>query len=278
MNKLTLLSPVSDFAIARNRRLCALFVVIALGLAFAGAPVAQTTSKVDVRNFEVVSVDGNRLVVRDERGTNEYTVPDDFRLTVDGKKMSVKELKAGMKGTATVTTTTTSTPVFVTEIKEGVVLDSGPGSIVIRSADGVRKRFTRDQLDQQGLQIVKDGRVIRIDEARKGDSITATIVSKAEPVVVTEKAVEATTIARAQPESAPTQVAKAQPESAPTQVAKADATPPAAESPSAPMQPAAATPAPPSSEPAGLGMMWYLLIAALIAVAVFVIARRRKPA
>ena len=40
--------------------------------------------------------DGNRLVVRDERGTNAYTVPDDFRLTVDGKKMAVKELKPGI--------------------------------------------------------------------------------------------------------------------------------------------------------------------------------------
>src|SRR6188768_2173295 len=64
-------------------------VMVALGFAFAGAPLAQTTSTVDVRNFEVISVDGNKLVVRDERGTNELTVPDDFRFTVDGKKMSV---------------------------------------------------------------------------------------------------------------------------------------------------------------------------------------------
>ena len=48
-------------------------------------------------------------------------------MTVDGKKMAVAELKPGMKGTATVTTTTTSKPVFVTEVKEGVVLDAGPG-------------------------------------------------------------------------------------------------------------------------------------------------------
>lgn len=58
----------------------------------------------------------NTLVIRDERGTNELTVPADFRFTVDGKKMSVPELKAGMKGTATVTTTVK--PVFVIEIKE----------------------------------------------------------------------------------------------------------------------------------------------------------------
>jgi thiol:disulfide interchange protein len=251
-----------------------LIATVVLGSAFVGAPLAQTSTTFAVHNFEVISVDGHRLVVRDERGTNAYTVPDDFRMTVDGKKMSVAELKPGMKGTATVTTTTTSTPVFVTEVKEGVVLDAGPGSITIRNTDGTRKRFTRDQMDQQGLQIVKEGRVIRIDEAQKGDSITATIVSKAEPVMVTEKEVQATTAtAQAKPESAP-----AKPESAPAQMAKADATPPAAEPASAPAMPAAVPPAPAPSEPAGLGMMWWLVIAAIIAVVVYALARRRKQA
>ena len=105
--------------------LSGVIVMVALGLAFAGAPLAQTTTTVDVRNFEVISVDGNKLVVRDERGTQEFTVPDDFRFTVDGKKMSVSELKPGMKGTATVTTTTTIKPVVVTEVREGVVLQRG---------------------------------------------------------------------------------------------------------------------------------------------------------
>ena len=49
--------------------LSGIVVMVALGLAFAGAPLAQTTTTVDVRNFEVISVDGNKLVVRDERGT-----------------------------------------------------------------------------------------------------------------------------------------------------------------------------------------------------------------
>jgi hypothetical protein len=66
--------------------LAGLFAMLVLGLTFAGAPLAQTTTAVDVRNFEVIAVDGNRLVVRDERGTNEYTVPDDFRFTVDVRR------------------------------------------------------------------------------------------------------------------------------------------------------------------------------------------------
>jgi hypothetical protein len=63
-----------------------------LGLAVAGAPLAQTTTKdVAVRNFEILLVDGNRIFVRDERGTQELTVPPDFKFTVDGKQMSVAD-------------------------------------------------------------------------------------------------------------------------------------------------------------------------------------------
>ena len=73
----------------KARWLSDLVVLIAFGLAFAGTASAQTTSLVDVHNFEVISVDGNKLVVRDERGTQELSVPDDFRFTVDGKQMAV---------------------------------------------------------------------------------------------------------------------------------------------------------------------------------------------
>jgi hypothetical protein len=256
-------------------------MAVVLGLAFAGASLAQTTSKADVRNFEVISVDGNRLVVRDERGTNELTVPPDFRFTVNGKKMSVSELKPGMKGTATVTTKTTVTPVFVTQVKDGVVLKAGPSTVEIRDDQGVRRRFTQDQLDQRGMQIIKDGTVIRVGQLREGDTFTAVLVTKAEPVVLTEKDVQATTVAQgsAPPKAEAKPEPKAEPkaEPAPTQVAKADAPPPApAASPSPAPQPAAVPPASPPSEATGLGTMWYVLIAVLIAIVIFVMMRRRK--
>jgi len=254
-------------------------MAVVLGLAFAGASLAQTTSKADVRNFEVISVDGNRLVVRDERGTNELTVPPDFRFTVNGKKMSVSELKPGMKGTATVTTKTTVTPVFVTQVKDGVVLKAGPSTVEIRDDQGVRRRFTQDQLDQRGMQIIKDGTVIRVGQLREGDTFTAVLVTKAEPVVVTEKDVQATTVAQgsAPPKAEAKPEPKAEPkaEPAPTQVAKAEpqpATPPPSPAP----QPAAVPPVSPPSEATGLGTMWYVLIAVLIAIVIFVMMRRRK--
>ena len=54
-----------------------------------------------------------------------------FASSSTGKPLSVRELKAGMKGTATITTRTTVTPVTVTEVKNGTVVHAlwfGPSS------------------------------------------------------------------------------------------------------------------------------------------------------
>ena len=58
------------------------------------------------------------LVVSLPEGTRELTVPDDFRFMINGQPMSVQQLKPGMKGTATITTKTTVTPVTVTRSEE----------------------------------------------------------------------------------------------------------------------------------------------------------------
>jgi len=70
--------------------------IAALGFAFAGTSLAQTSSTSTVRKLEVISVDGNKLVVRDEKGTQEITVPADFQFTVDRKEPAVLELKPGI--------------------------------------------------------------------------------------------------------------------------------------------------------------------------------------
>jgi hypothetical protein len=65
--------------ITKERLWSAVLLTIVLGLPFSGAPQAQTKTTTDVRKFEVIAVDGNNLVVRNETGTHEYSVPDDFR-------------------------------------------------------------------------------------------------------------------------------------------------------------------------------------------------------
>ena len=249
-------------------RLAGIIVMIGLGLAFAGAPLAQTTTTVDVRNFEVISVDGNKLVVRDQKGTQEYTVPDDFRFTVNGKKMSVSELKAGMKGTATVTTTTTIKPVVVTEVRKAKVVSASNQSVTVRLEDGNVRKFTQEQLDARGVQIIMDGVPTPLANLHSGDMLTATIITEKPPIVLTEQEVQAT-LAESKAEPAPAKVA-----------ATAPPTPTPAPTPAAGVspQPSAAQPASPAAAPSGLGSMWYVLIAALVAVVLFVVMRRRKGA
>ena len=257
-------------------RLAGVIVMVALGLAFAGAPLAQTTTAVDVRNFEVISVDGNKLVVRDQKGTQEYTVPADFRFTVDGKQVSVSELKPGMKGTATVTTTTTIKPVIVTEVRNAEVLASPSSqSVIVRGADGVAREFTQGQLDARGVQVIMDGVPVRLFNLHKGDKVTATIITEGPPVVRTEQEVQATITSK--PEPAPAMAtAAAPPAQTPAPAAQTPAPPAQTEAPAVPPQPSASPPASPAAEPAGLGSMWYVLIAVLVAVVLFIVVRRRK--
>jgi len=250
-------------------------VMLMLGLAFSAAPLAQTqtTTTVDVRKFEVIAADGNRLVVRDERGTNEYTVPDDFRFTVDGKKMAASELKPGMKGTATVTTTTTVKPVVVTEIRHGVVLKVWAGSVtVLDDTDKLRKRFTQDQLNARGLQIFKDGRVITISQLNQGDEISATFVSERPPEVVTQQEVDATLTPSASPSPSQSPTGS----TATTVAATPAVAAPPTTAPVETAQPGTAPPAPAPVATSDFGTMWYGLIAVLIAAVLFFVMRRRK--
>lgn len=157
----------------------------------AGASLAQqTTSSTEVKTFEVITVDGNTLVVNLPEGTREITVPDDFRFTVNGQPLSVRELRPGMKGTATITTRTTVTPVTVTEVKNGTVLQRAGGSLIVRTEEGV-KMFSQGDVDKRGVKLVRAGKPAQLTDFREGDRLSATIVTAMPPRVMTEKEVEA---------------------------------------------------------------------------------------
>jgi hypothetical protein len=150
-----------------------------------------TTTASETKTFEVIAVEGNQLVVRLPEGTRELTVADDFRFTVNGKPLSVRELKPGMKGTATITTKTTVTPVTVTEVKSGQVMQTSGSSIIVRTPEGV-KMFTQGDVDKRGVKIVRDGKPAQITDLRTGDKLSATIITSMPPRVMTEKEVNAT--------------------------------------------------------------------------------------
>jgi hypothetical protein len=144
----------------------------------------------EVRQFEIVSVDGNKVVVKGQKGAQEITVPDDFRLSVDGKPVTVRELKPGMKGTATITTTTTVTPVHVTEVRNGKVMQKVGNSIIVRGPKGMQM-FSEGDATKRGIKIMRDGQPIAFTDLNVGDTLTATIITEAPPKVMTQRQVDA---------------------------------------------------------------------------------------
>jgi hypothetical protein len=163
----------------------------------AAVALAQSTStSTETREFEVIAVDGNDLVVRTAEGTRELKVPDDFRFTVDGTPVSVHELKAGMKGTATITTRTTMAPVTVTEVRNGTVAQVAASTIVVRTDEGL-KSFTQSEVDKRGVKIIRDGKPAQLSDFRVGDTLSATIITSLPPATVTEREVQASLTAQA---------------------------------------------------------------------------------
>jgi LPXTG-motif cell wall-anchored protein len=157
----------------------------------AAAASAQTTTTSETKKFQIISVDGNTLVVKLPEGTREMAVADDFRFNVDGKMLSVQELRPGMSGTATITTRTTVTPVVVTEVKNGTVMQNLGTSILVRTEDGM-KMFSQADIDKRGIKIWREGKLAEISDFRANDKLSATIVTTKPPRVMTEREVNAT--------------------------------------------------------------------------------------
>ena len=173
------------------RRGTCVFIALAM-TAFVSSPATaqQQTTNTETRNFEIVSVDGNKVVVKGQKGAQEITVPPDFQLTVDGKPVSVADLKPGMKGAARITTTTTVTPVTVTEVKNGEVMKVTGNSILVRGEKGIQM-FTEGDVAKRGVKIMRDGQPLEFTSLHEGDKLTATIVTSRPPKVMTERQVQA---------------------------------------------------------------------------------------
>ena len=253
-----------------------LLLMLALALVSPIATQAQTTVTSRESNFELLAVDGNNLVVRDQNGTRELTVPPDFRFTVDGKSLGVSDLHAGMKGTATITTTTIQRPVYVTTIKQGTVTYQTARSIQIKEDNGRVHKFTQSEVDDRGIRLYMGDSPIRVSQLNPGDKITAVIVTSGKPEILTAQQVSAQLAAEAAPAAA-----APEPEPAAAETATAAPTAEAAPEPQTIEQaapaaaPAEETPAPAPPEPFFKHPFFLLLVFIIIIALIWVLMRRR---
>jgi hypothetical protein len=240
--------------------LCAVFLSVS-------PASAQKTTTSEVRRFQVVSVDGNKVVVKGQRGSQEITVPDDFRFTVNGKKISVHELKPGMRGSATITTTTTVTPVHTTQVRNAEVVQASANSIIVRGAKGFQM-YTEGDVEKRGIKVYKNGRPVTFSDLHAGDKLTATIVTEGPPKVVTRREVQARLNNPPPPSPAPATAP-------PAGSTRSDA----AASPASAASSAPATSVPAPGEKQGTGTLWLIvggLAAAVLALVVIMAAVRRR--
>jgi LPXTG-motif cell wall-anchored protein len=171
--------------------LMALVPSVALLLASTALAQSSTSTSTEARSFEIMSVDGNKVLYKAADGSiKEVIVPPDFVLTVDGNRVTAHDLKPGMKGTAVITTKTTTVPVTVTQVKDGEVLAVSGNTIIVRTKEG-NKKFTTQDVRDRNVTVYKEGAPVELSQLRVGDRLSATIVTKHPPVVMTERQVKA---------------------------------------------------------------------------------------
>lgn len=139
----------------------------------------------NVRNAEVVYVEGNDLVIKVENSRLEHlVVPDSDKFHIDGREASVNDLKPGMKLTETITTTTTPRYVKTIRTIEGRVWHVNPPETVILTLPD-HKNVTYKVPSHATFTINDEPQTVF--ELRKGMQFKATIV-KDEPETVIESA------------------------------------------------------------------------------------------
>lgn len=190
-----------------------------------------STTKTDQLSGTVVAVDGNTLVVKMASGDlRTFSPPESRRFVVDGKELSLRELKPGTKLKATVTTTETSVTDRTTTVGTGKVWYVAGPNVILTLPNGENRQYKVGK----DYKFNVNGQPATVFELRKGMTVSAEKIVEvprvelASNVTVTGTAPEPTPVA-ATPRPEPTPVASAAPTPrrapAPEPVAAAPATP-----------------------------------------------------
>ena len=221
-----------------TKRLLSLLAAGIVFLVFAVAMLAQDTTKtqtttgagsknVQVDRGEVVYVSGNELVVKMESGEIRHfpNIPESARATVDGKELSIHDLKPGMKLERTITTTATPRTVTTVRTIQGKVWQvSAPNTVILTLPDNTNKQYRIPK----NQKFMIDGQEVTAFELRKGMNVSATVLTAVPETVIAEQR-RTTGSAPPPPPTPPVQgallIETSAPAPAPTQVAAAEPAP-----------------------------------------------------
>jgi LPXTG-motif cell wall-anchored protein len=183
---------------ARNGvRTAMILAVGAIGLASIVSAQVQTSTKttnagaathqVQVQKATVVAVSGNDLILKMQDGTLKHiaNVPPTATATVDGKQITIKDVKPGMTLEKTITTTTTPKVITTTQSVTGKVWYVNPPlSVILTLEDGKNQEFKIPK----GQKFNVDGQMVDAWGLKKGMTVTATKVVEQPETVVQQQA------------------------------------------------------------------------------------------
>jgi len=164
-----------------GRALLSCLVLLALACCYSVVVVAQEQTTT-VERGEVVYVAGNDVVVRMSTGEIRHvTVKPGATAVVDGKTITIADLKPGMVLQKTVTTTSTPRTVRQTARIEGKVwMINPPTTIILTLPDGKNKQYRIPE----GTKFNVEGREATAFDLKKGMNVSATVVRDMPEVVV----------------------------------------------------------------------------------------------
>ena len=265
-----------------TRKLPAFCVALAGCVLLAAAATAQApASRTDVTkgtgtvsteqvSGEVVQIEGNNLLVKLSSGElKTFNVPEERKFVVDGKDLSVRDLRPGTTLTATVKTTTTPVTVRTKAVQSGTVwFVSPPRLVILTLPNGENKQYEVGD----DVKFILRGRSATVYDLRKGMVVSAEKIVEAPDVEITTattvvghapSAAVAASAPEAIPAAAPAAAQGVAPAAAPADV------PAAAPIPSAGAAPSETPPATPAGEGSSSWMMWAGIIFLVVLVIVF---------
>jgi hypothetical protein len=128
------------------------------------------TVKTEQLNGMVTQVEGNHLAVRMSTGEiRAFDVPESRIFVIDGRDLTVGELKPGTTLTATVTTTTTPVTDRTVTIGTGKVWFVSGDTVIVTLPNNENRAYKVDQSYRFNIE----GRKASVNELRKGMTISA---------------------------------------------------------------------------------------------------------